>query len=239
MLKPFPTICLTAATIPVVGALLWAQSEKPPREARSAPVSVAMQESRPAAPESAPSKTNDAGWVGVMVEDNKGHGVRVESVFPGGPAAFAGVRRGDVVLRVGSTEINSPQDAEAAIEHLAPQHETAVTVERNHKALELKVIPGSLTDFRHEYTAEMLRRDPRDPKFGGAPRSEPGGHAVRTGSPALRAERAFGPIAERTDERSARPAQAGGRAAEVVVNSSSRSSACPSLRESIPLQKAV
>ena len=32
MLKPFPLICLTAATIPVVGALLWAQSDKPPRE---------------------------------------------------------------------------------------------------------------------------------------------------------------------------------------------------------------
>jgi membrane-associated protease RseP (regulator of RpoE activity) len=168
MLKPFPMICLTAATIPVVGALLWAQSDKPPREAHSTPVSVAvaMQESRPAAPEGAQSKTNDAGWVGVMVEDNKGHGVRVEGVFPGGPAAFAGIRRGDVVLRVGSTEINSTQDAETAIEHLAPQHETAVTVERNHKAVELKVIPGSLTDFRHEYMAEMLRRDPRDPKFG-------------------------------------------------------------------------
>ncbi len=166
MLKPFPMICLTAATIPVVGALLWAQSDKPPREVHSAPVAVAMQESRPAAPEGAQAKTNDAGWVGVMVEDNKGHGVRVEAVFPGGPAAFAGIRRGDVVLRVGGTEINSAQDAETAIEHLAPQHEIAVTVERNHKAVELKVIPGSLSDFRHEYMAEMLRRDPRDPKFG-------------------------------------------------------------------------
>ena len=238
MLKPFPMICLTAATIPVVGALLWAQSDKPPREAHSTPVAVAMQESRPAAPEGAQSKTNDAGWVGVMVEDNKGHGVRVEGVFPGGPAAFAGIRRGDVVLRVGSTEINSTQDAETAIEHLAPQHETAVTVERNHKAVELKVIPGSLTDFRHEYMAEMLRRDPRIRSSVRTPRSQPGGHAVRTGSPTLRAERAFGPIDERTDEGSARPAQAGGRAAEVVVNSSSRSGS-PSLHESTHMQKAV
>ena len=233
MLKPFPMICLTAATIPVVGALLWAQSDKSPREAHSAPVAVAMQESRPAAPEGAQSKTNDAGWVGVMVEDNKGHGVRVEAVFPGGPAAFAGVRSGDVLLRVGSTELSSAKDAETAIEQLVPQHKTPVTIERNHKVARTEGHSGQPDRLPARVHGRNASTRPARSEVRRAPRSQPGGHAGRTRSPTLRAERAFGPIAERTDERSTRPAQAGGRAAEVVVNSSSRSSACSSLRESI------
>src|SRR5262249_12398765 len=68
----------------------------------------------------------------------------------------------------------------------------------------------------------------------GPPRRQPGGHAGRAGAPALRAERAFGPIVERTDEGSTRPAQAGRRTAEVIVNKSASPSwailfACPSL----------
>jgi len=167
MLKPFPMICLATAAIPLAGAFLLAQGAGERTPPRSTPVVLAMQESRPAAQESAAhSPVASAGWIGVILQDNQGHGARVEAVFPGGPAAFSGVRVGDVLVRIGSTDVNSSQDAQTAIERLTPQKQTELSVQRSRKTAELKVIPGSLADFRQDYVGEMLRRDPRDPKYG-------------------------------------------------------------------------
>jgi hypothetical protein len=166
MLKPLTMTCLTALAIPVIGAFLWAQSGGKRDEVRSAPVVLAMQETRAAPQESAArSPKADAGWIGVMLKDNKGHGVRVDATFPAGPAAFAGVRVGDVLVRIGGTDVSSTQEAEAAIERLVPQQQTVVSVERNRKTADLKVMTGSLAEFRQDYVKEMLRRDPRDPKY--------------------------------------------------------------------------
>jgi predicted metalloprotease with PDZ domain len=166
MLKPFPMICLTTAAIPLIGAFLLAQGAGERNPAHTAPVVLAMQESRPPAAEGAArAPLANIGWVGLMLQDNNGHGVKVQGVFPGGPAAFAGARVGDVLVRIGSTDVNSTQEAESAIEHLAPQQPSTLNVERGKKATELKVTPGSLAEFRQDYIREMLRRDPRDPKY--------------------------------------------------------------------------
>ncbi len=165
MLKPFPMICLTAATVPLVGAFLLAQGAGERSPARSAPVVLAMQEAPATAPGSAHSQLAKIGWVGVMLQDNNGHGVKVQGVFPGGPAGFAGVRVGDVLVRIGGSDVNSTQDAESAIERLVPQQPSTLNVERGKKATELKVTPGSLAEFRQDYIREMMRRDPRDPRY--------------------------------------------------------------------------
>jgi membrane-associated protease RseP (regulator of RpoE activity) len=167
MLKPFTMICLATAAVPLAGAFLLAQGAGERSPVRSAPVVLAMQESRPAGAEAAPrGQLAHIGWVGVMLQDNNGHGVKVQGVFPGGPAAFAGVRVGDVLVRIGGTDVNSTQDAESAIERLAPQQSSTLSVERAKKATELKVTAGSLAEFRQDYIREMMRRDPRDPKYG-------------------------------------------------------------------------
>jgi prefoldin subunit 5 len=168
MLKPLTIICLNATAIPVIGALLWAQGAAKPSAVRSAPQVLAMQEAGAgAASQESASRSflSNMGWIGVMVKDAKPTGAHVDAVFPGGPAAFAGVRVGDVLVRIGTTDVHSTQEAEAAIERLTPQQQTVLTVERNRKTAELKVIPGSLAEFQQEYVKEMLRRDPRDPKY--------------------------------------------------------------------------
>ncbi len=166
MLKPFLMICLATAAIPLAGAFL-AQGAGERSPVRSAPVVLAMQESRPAGAEPTPrGQLAHIGWIGVMLQDNGGHGVKVHGVFPGGPAAFAGVRVGDVLVRIGGTDVNSTQDAESAIERLAPQQPSTLSVERGKKTAELKVTSGSLAEFRQDYIREMMRRDPRDPKYG-------------------------------------------------------------------------
>jgi membrane-associated protease RseP (regulator of RpoE activity) len=165
MSKPFTTICLAVAALLAVGAYLSAQGGKQPAIVPAAPMILAMQEPV-AAPQDKPSAAlANMGWIGVMLQDAGGAGARVASVFPGGPAAAAGVRAGDVLVRVGGTEIASPQDAETALEHLTPRKPTTVTVDRRTKKIELKVLPESLADFKQDYIAEMLRRDPRNPNY--------------------------------------------------------------------------
>jgi predicted metalloprotease with PDZ domain len=163
MLKKFTTTCLAGAAIVGIGAYLLAQSRTQPTEASRASRLLAMQEpASQAKPRGTPLAS--VSWIGVMLEDHEG--VRVKAIFPAGPAAFSGVRVGDVLLKVDTTNVDSTNAAEVAIERLVPGQAIALTIRRHGKTVELKVTPDSLEEFRKRYTGEMLRRDPRDPRYG-------------------------------------------------------------------------
>jgi membrane-associated protease RseP (regulator of RpoE activity) len=183
MFKPFTTICLAGAALFAVGAYLSAQGGKQPAAGPPARITLAMQEPAAATSQETPAAAlAKMGWIGIMMQDNKGSGARVVSVFPAGPAAVAGVRVGDVLVRVGGTEIASPQDAETALAQLAPHKQTTVTVERRGKKHELKLLPESLAEFKQAYVAEMLHRDPRDPNYAkhhGVSEADMGAEVVR------------------------------------------------------------
>ena len=66
-------------------------------------------------------------------------GALVEQVEPGGPAADAGVRRGDVVSAVGSEEIQSSGDLISALRSYQPGDTVDVTVLRNNENTNLQV----------------------------------------------------------------------------------------------------
>jgi membrane-associated protease RseP (regulator of RpoE activity) len=153
------------------GGLLLADSRPPvsapPRSGDAkAPLVVAMQQAAEGKPSDAAA---DRGWIGIMLEDANGQGARVVDVFPGGPAAFARVRGGDVVTKIGGTPVSSAADATAAVERLTPRQQAAITVNRRGKPVELKVQVDSLADFRERYVGEMMRRDPRHPKYAAHP----------------------------------------------------------------------
>jgi predicted metalloprotease with PDZ domain len=170
MLKTLTTIGLTTTVILVIGTFLWVQGSESRGERPSlAPAGsrlLAMQEpAAPAQDSTSHSALASMGWIGVTLEENNGHGVKVAAVFPAGPAAGAGVRVGDLLVRVGGADVTSAQTAQEAIEKLKPANPGSLTVERRGKAVELKVVPESLADFRRDYIHEMLRRDPRDPHY--------------------------------------------------------------------------
>jgi putative serine protease PepD len=54
----------------------------------------------------------------------------VEQVSPGGPADKGGVQPGDVIIRVGSTQVSSPDDVSAAIAAHRPGDVVDVVVQR-------------------------------------------------------------------------------------------------------------
>ena len=167
MRNSFKTIYLAAAAILVIGTYLLAQGNRQPSERASAPRVLAMQQAQTESQTNpSGSSLSKAGWIGVMLEDVKGGNVRVKDVFPGGPAAFAGVRAGDVLVKIGGANVDSKDKAEAAVERLVPRRQAPLTVRRHGKTVELKITPDSLADFRERYVKEMVRRDPRDPKYG-------------------------------------------------------------------------
>jgi Do/DeqQ family serine protease len=90
------------------------------------------------------------GWIGVEprdlteeLADSLGLPVRAGALITGvlqdGPAARAGLRPGDVVLKLGNRAVRNAGDLLAAVTALAPDSAVAVTVQRGKQALELKV----------------------------------------------------------------------------------------------------
>jgi hypothetical protein len=64
----------------------------------------------------------DRGYLGAVVDDRKdrGRGVRVERVNPGGPADRAGLRVGDLVTGLGGIRVRQMSDFAAIVEQTAP-----------------------------------------------------------------------------------------------------------------------
>lgn len=90
------------------------------------------------------------GWIGVEPRELSAElaeslnlpvksGVLITGVLQNGPAAKGGLRPGDVVLKVGDTDVRTPTELLTAVASLAPDSETRLAVQRGAQALEVKV----------------------------------------------------------------------------------------------------
>ena len=70
-------------------------------------------------------------------------GAQVQRVIPGSPAARAGLREGDVIMRVDDKDVNDPADVSSAISAKKPGDEVEVQVERGGSVTELKATLGT------------------------------------------------------------------------------------------------
>jgi len=70
------------------------------------------------------------GYVGLELAADGPDGVRVARVEPGSPAAKAGVRDGDRLIRVGGRGVSGVKDARAAVAGLKPGDAVSLTVRR-------------------------------------------------------------------------------------------------------------
>src|SRR2546428_14150166 len=52
-----------------------------------------------------PAVAQDAGWIGVTVDDQKDRGAIIRRIDPNGPAAKAGLKEGDIILEFNKQEI--------------------------------------------------------------------------------------------------------------------------------------
>ena len=74
---------------------------------------------------------------GLFVERDSG--VLVVQVVPDSPAAAAGLRAGDVIVKIGRQEIASAADVQAAVESTGVGRNLRVEVERNGNARSVQV----------------------------------------------------------------------------------------------------
>jgi S1-C subfamily serine protease len=70
-------------------------------------------------------------------------GVLVESVDEDGPAGKAGMKAGDVILKLGGAAIRDGQDLRRELGRKEPGQEVVITVQRDGKPLDLKIKLGS------------------------------------------------------------------------------------------------
>jgi len=71
-------------------------------------------------------------------------GIRVVSVAPGGPAAVAGLKRGDVIVAAAGQSVQQPGQLVGAVERTGVGNPLQLTVNRNGSVLQLQVIPAEL-----------------------------------------------------------------------------------------------
>ncbi|MEB3243018.1 MAG: trypsin-like peptidase domain-containing protein [Cyanobacteriota bacterium] len=83
-----------------------------------------------------------------VIRDESGRdlstGARVVAVQPGGPAAAAGIRPGDVITGVDGTTIKSPSDVISAVERSGVGRALRLNINRSGEALQLSVVPSDL-----------------------------------------------------------------------------------------------
>lgn len=74
---------------------------------------------------------------------SQGGGALVGDVTPGGPAAKAGLQRGDIVLELNGTAVSSPDDLSLRISEMAPGAVAHLKVYRDGKSQEIDVTLGT------------------------------------------------------------------------------------------------
>jgi hypothetical protein len=89
----------------------------------------------------------DRGYLGAVVDDRKdrGRGVRVERVIPGGPADRAGLRVGDLVTGLGGIRVRQMSDFAAIVEQVAPGNSLTFELLRGENREKIDVVFGPRT----------------------------------------------------------------------------------------------
>jgi Tol biopolymer transport system component len=108
--------------------------------ADAAPDYIAME-----APKNSGVRTGLRAYLGTIPDYAQGDtkGVKLSGVSPIGPAAKAGVKAGDIIIKLGGKDIANIYDYTYVMGDLKIGKETSITVQRSGKSVELKITPGS------------------------------------------------------------------------------------------------
>ena len=105
-----------------------------------APDYIAME-----APKNSGVRTGLRAYLGTIPDYAQGDtkGVKLSGVSPIGPAAKAGVKAGDIIIKLGGKDIANIYDYTYVMGDLKIGKETTITVQREGKEVEMKITPGS------------------------------------------------------------------------------------------------
>ncbi|MFJ6081318.1 PDZ domain-containing protein [Streptomyces sp. NPDC092369] len=118
----------------------------PPASGTAPGSSVTSDSAHASDPPSAPSRTTPAATLGVEAVDAEKTGALVVGVHVPGPGYSAGLIRGDVLLNVDKTRIDSAADLARAVADARPGHEVTLTVRhQSGNYQQLTTVPGIVT----------------------------------------------------------------------------------------------
>jgi len=116
------------------------------------------------------------GWLGVAIQDvtpeiaravglEKASGAMVTDVYPGDPADRAGLKKGDIILRINNQDITDPRSLTRLIGGLKPDEKISMVVFRDAKKF---TISTRLVKRNEERIADMSGRTPPEGSKGKA-----------------------------------------------------------------------
>src|SRR5947207_14781165 len=91
-----------------------------------------------------PVQAQDAGWIGIRVEDGKDRGVVVRSVEPNSPAAKAGLKEGDVVLQFNKEDVAGVVQFTRLVRETPAGRTVEIKIQRENKGQTLRVTAEKL-----------------------------------------------------------------------------------------------
>lgn len=120
-------------------AYLWGQS------GRAVPIVVERGSEQHTIQANIPLHAPTSAWLGLFLDEGEANvaGARVTHVYPGGPAARAGIQVGDLIQRMNTTPIASSAEAVLLIRELQPKTEVIFTIERGQDDLKIPVTIGT------------------------------------------------------------------------------------------------
>lgn len=87
-------------------------------------------------------------YIGVALDQANGSGVRVMAVQPGGPAAGAGLRVGDVIVAAGGKPVQSPAQVVSTVEATGVGRVLTLSVRRDGVPLMIDLVPQEMRRSR-------------------------------------------------------------------------------------------
>ncbi len=109
---------------------------------------------------------DDRGYMGVYLAGSE-RGVRIDDVVSGGPADRAGLRAGDVLVRLGGRRVATEAEVHEALAPLVPGDEVAGVVERENERVEFRL------ELAPRPPVMAQPAPPADGDEGGRPTDEP------------------------------------------------------------------
>ncbi len=142
------------------------QTQRPGQEDQTQRLGQQNQNQGAARPSLSGSETANAGrqqnqaWLGVgLGQHSNTPGALIVDVFPKGPAAQAGLKEGDVIVRLNEQKIQSPEQLVKRLDDMKPNKKVQLTVQRDGKDQQIAATLGNRSDFN-------LVQNTRQQRFG-------------------------------------------------------------------------
>jgi len=88
----------------------------------------------------------EKGWLGIKGENIDGKGVKITDIIDGSPAEDAGLKEGDIIIRIGHRDIRSMKQLRKIIENTTQGKARKIYIDRGKKRITKEVKIGTIPD---------------------------------------------------------------------------------------------